>query len=192
MKSVSGFAATQGLTGGDAEAPAPESHSLGKSAMREVDFKQAMRQVASPVAIVTARLKDECDGLTATAVCCVTTSPATMLVSINREASAERLIAGAGAFAVNFLADEQHGLARLFAAPKLSAPQRFAEGRWRSLVSGSPVLVGAVASFDCEVESSVNLGNHNVYFGRVVALSSLDRDGLFYRAGLFRRLEGEH
>ena len=192
MAMVSMSPTSHGTSASAGEARASERSAAAKMTVSDADFRQAMRQVASPVAIVTARLRDECNGLSATAVCAVTRSPPTMLVCVNREAPAERLIADRGAFAVNFLADEQHDIARLFSAPALTPQERFAEGRWRSLVSGAPVLDGAVASFDCEVESSVNFGNQNVYFGRIVALSSLDKDGLLYRAGSFRRLEGEH
>jgi flavin reductase len=155
----------------------------------EIEFKTAMRQVASSVAIVTARSAQLRNGLTATAVCSVAATPPTMLVCVNRNASAEPLIHESGAFAINFLADRQHGIARLFSTSKLAPEQRFADGNWIALATGSPVLEGTVASFDCRVESRVVSGTHHIYFGRVVGVSSIDRDVLMYRDGSFRRLE---
>lgn len=152
-------------------------------------FRTAIRQVASSVAIVTARCGQERNGFTATAVCSVTASPPTMLVCVNRMASAEALIGRGGAFAVNFLAERQHGIARLFSTPKLPPEERFAEGSWRSLETGAPVLDGSVASFDCLVESRVVAGTHHIYLGHVVGLTSLDRDVLIHCGGSFRRLE---
>jgi len=77
---------------------------------------------------------------------------------------------------------------RLFSKSKLDPVERFAEGRWRSMLTGAPVLDGASASFDCEVEQRVASGTHYVYFGRVVAVTAADSETLIYRDGLFRRL----
>jgi flavin reductase len=154
----------------------------------EQEFKLGMRQIASSVAIVTSRAGSMRNGLTATAVCSVSAEPPTMLACVNRNASAAALIASSGSFAINFLAEEQHNIARLFSKSKLHPDERFAEGRWKSIVTGAPILEGAAANFDCQVEECVVAGSHHIYFGRVVAVASIDTDTLLYRNGLFRRL----
>jgi flavin reductase len=154
----------------------------------EADFKTAMRQVTSPVAIVTASVGRKRNGLSVTAICAVTANPPTILVCINRDAPAEQLVAESGAFAVNFLTEEQHQFARLFSGSKKGQEQRFDEKVWGSLVTGAPVLDGCVASLDCRVDGQQDVGTHRVYFGRVVASNSLDQAGLLYRDGLFRKL----
>ncbi len=156
-------------------------------AVGDAEFKTAMRQVASSVAIVAARSGAVRNGLTATAVCSVAAAPPTILVCVNTSASAESLISRSGAFAVNFLAERQHGIARLFSTSKLSPEERFADGRWSTMVTGSPVLEDTVASFDCVVESRFASGTHHIYIGRVVGVTSLDQDVLLYRDGAFRR-----
>lgn len=152
------------------------------------EFKLGMRQVVTSVAIVTAQTGAIRNGLTATAICSVAAEPPTMLACINRNASAEALIAESGSFAINFLTEEQHHIARLFSKSKLSADERFGEGTWLSMVTGSPVLEGAVSSFDCEVLERIVSGTHHIYLGRVVAVASTDRNALLYRDGAFRRL----
>ncbi len=161
----------------------------GCSGVSEADFKTALRQIASSVAVVTARSGGERDGLTATAVCSVSATPPMMLVCINQGTSAGKLIAASNAFAINFLAEEQHIVARLFSTPRLTTEERFAEGAWSKLATGAPILQDAVASFDCEVDKCTAIGAHHVYFGRVVAITSLDHEILLYRDGSFRRLE---
>lgn len=161
----------------------------GKHAIPEAEFKVAMRQVASSVAVVTARSEGVRNGLTATAVCSVSASPPTMLICVNRDASADRLIGESGAFAINFLTEDQHTVARLFSTSKLAPEDRFAEGSWVSMATGAPMLEGALASFDCRVESRVVSGTHHVYFGVVAAVTSLAEGVLLYRDGSFRRLE---
>jgi flavin reductase len=161
-----------------------------KAIVADHDFKIGMRQVASSVAIVTSRIGDIRNGLTATAVCSVSAEPPTMLACINRNASAEAIIAESGKFAINFLAEDQHEIARLFSKSKLAADQRFGEGHWLSMVTGAPILEGAVASFDCEVEERIPAASHHIYIGRVVAVASTCQSALLYRDGLFRKLMG--
>ncbi|MBD0413863.1 flavin reductase family protein [Oryzicola mucosus] len=151
-------------------------------------YKSAMRQVASPVAVITTFDGGEKAGLTATAVCSATTEPPTILVCVNRSASAEPMIAASGRLAVNFLTDDQHEVARLFSTSKLSSEKRFAVGDWTTLSTGAPVLKNTIASFDCTVESVVPCGTHNIYVSRVEAVSSDDGAPLLYRDGYFRRL----
>lgn len=154
----------------------------------ELAFRSAMRQVASSVFILTARLDGEANGLTATSLCSVMTDPPLVVVSVNRGAAVERLIAGSRAFAISFLTEEQHRIARLFTGAEFVHEERFAEGEWTTLGTGAPVLDGALATFDCEVENHVAHGTHTIFFGRVVAALSLDQECLIYRDGSFRRL----
>jgi flavin reductase len=175
-------------TGGGADMKMQAFDIPGDGGISDAEFKTVMRQVVSSVAVITARSGRLRNGLTATAVCSVAADPPTMLVCINRSASAEAIIAETGAFAINFLTEDQHRIARLFSTSKLSPEERFAEGKWLSMATGSPILDGAVASFDCRVEDRILSGTHHIYFGRVVAASSLDEEALLYRDGSFRRL----
>lgn len=154
-------------------------------------FKAVMRQVASPVAIITAAHNGHRAGLTATAVCSVSIEPPTVLVCINQHANADALIAQSGAFAVNFLAAEQAGLARLFSTPHLASEARFAGAEWTRRVTGAPLLRAAVGTLDCTVVQMLPSGTHHIYIGRVVAADALDGSPLLYRDGYFRRLAPE-
>ncbi len=105
-----------------------------KAIVPDHEFKLGMRQVVSSVAIVTSRAGGVRNGLTATAVCSVSADPPTVLACVNRNASAEALIAESGNFAINFLTEDQHNIARLFSKSKLDADQRF--GRRKLAVDG--------------------------------------------------------
>ena len=142
----------------------------------------------SPVFIVTTSREGQPDGLASTNLCPISAEPPLVIFSVNRGTHAEQIIGDGDFFAVNYLTEDQHKVARLFANPDLSAAERFAAGRWRSLVTGSPVLDGAAVSLDCTVESRICHGTHIVIFGRVVAARTLDQECLLYRDGSFRRL----
>lgn len=151
------------------------------------EFRAALRQVATPVGLVTARMGDMRGGATLTAISSVTAEPPTLLICVNRDTAVAQLIAQSRAFAVNFLAQEQYRFAHLFAASGPVA-DGFSEGSWSSMRTGSPVLEGCVAGFDCELENTVSTGSHDVHFGRIVGVASETQDVLLYHGGLLRRL----
>jgi flavin reductase len=47
---------------------------------------------------------------------------------------------------------------------------RFIAAEWSTAVTGSPVLSGAVASFDCRITQIVSVGTHDTLFCEVVGL----------------------
>ena len=110
---------------------------------------------------------------------------------MNRQARALRLIEESRAFAVNFLADQQSDLARVFATHGLEGETRLGSGSWTRLTTGAPILEAAVSSFDCVLDTSLTYGTHEILFGRVVAVASTEYDALLYRDGFFRRVAPE-
>lgn len=154
-------------------------------------YKHAMRRVVSPVAVVTYCHRGEWAGLTATAICSATTAPPTILACVNRNKVAAGRIRETGAFAVNFLTDEQSDIARRFSSSAAGGEELFGTGEWRQGANRVPILEGAVASFDCTLEKVVQQGEHDVFFGRVVATQVAQGNSLLYRDGFFRRLNAE-
>lgn len=154
----------------------------------EAEFRTAMRQVTASVAVITAANGESGNGLTATSVCPVALEPPTLLVCVSDDAPALPVITASGSFAVNFLTEDQHQVARLFSTQKLDAGARFAGGDWTSLATGAPVLEGALASFDCRLEKCIRHASHSILLGRVVAAAIMGETGLLYRDGQFRRL----
>ncbi|QDZ00364.1 flavin reductase family protein [Nitratireductor mangrovi] len=177
----------RGQTGGDANVTGKDEQRAWP-AVGEFEFKAAIRQVASAVFVLTARSGEKVSGLTATSLCSVSSEPPLVLVSVNSQATVERLVSESGAFAVNFLSEDQHRIGRLFTGTEFTSRERFAEGVWEKLVTGAPILDAAMATFDCVVESTFVHGSHTIFFGRVVAALSLDQECLIYRDGSFRRL----
>jgi flavin reductase (DIM6/NTAB) family NADH-FMN oxidoreductase RutF len=151
------------------------------------DFRAAMRELAAGVTIVTAGREAARRGLTATAVCSVSTDPPTLLVCVNRDAEGHAAIMASRTFCVNVIAAEHRALAERFAGRDgARGADRFDVGEWRSLSTGAPVLADAVAAFDCHVIHAIDCGTHTVFLGAVTATTtSPERAALFYRAGAF-------
>ncbi len=74
-------------------------------------------------------------------------------------------------FAVNILADRHQNLARRFAATTVRGAERFAEGDWGALETGSPALRDALAVIDCRLERTVEHATHVILIGTAAAVS---------------------
>jgi flavin reductase (DIM6/NTAB) family NADH-FMN oxidoreductase RutF len=134
-----------------------------------VAFRQAMRRLAAGVCLITTEAVDGArSGLTATAVCSVSASPPTLLCCINRQSASYQAIVGNQGFAVNVLALDDRSLADQFSRP-IPSTEKFSAGLWTRLETRSPVLESALASFDCRLSNSVEVGTHGILFGEILA-----------------------
>lgn len=131
-------------------------------------FKSGMRRLASGVSLVTTLHNGERHGLIATSVCSVSTDPPSLLVCVNRAATSHAMIYSAGCFCVNLLGSSDDETARRFSEPR-ERHLRFQDRNWTALLTGAPALVGALASFDCEIATAHRSGSHTIFVGNVVA-----------------------
>jgi hypothetical protein len=96
-------------------------------------FKQAMRECAGAVALVTVgTAPGQRTGLTVTSACSLSDKPPSLIACVNRNASAHARICEERAFAVNFLHEEHALLALTFSGQKgINGDDRFAFCRCR-------------------------------------------------------------
>jgi flavin reductase (DIM6/NTAB) family NADH-FMN oxidoreductase RutF len=136
-----------------------------------VVYREAMRRLAAGVTIITTEHEGEMGGLTATAVCSLSTEPPQILVCVNRSARAHDLIHKGDRMCVNVLAHDQQVLAARFAgAHGVTGPERFLEGSWIAEKTGAPILENALASFECVVSERVSASTHTIFIGKVVGV----------------------
>lgn len=134
-------------------------------------FREAMSRLATAVNVVTTDGAGGRAGFTASAVCSVTDEPATLLVCINRQASAYPAFADNVVLCVNVLGAEQESVSHTFGG-KTPMAERFANEKWATRETGAPVLTAALAHFECRVSQRVTVGTHDVLFCEVVSLST--------------------
>ncbi|WP_312664818.1 NADH-dependent FMN reductase RutF [Pantoea sp. CTOTU49201] len=132
-------------------------------------FRNAMACLGAAVNIITTDGPAGRAGFTASAVCSVTDTPPTLLVCLNRSASVWPIFRDNGYLCVNTLAAGHEDLSTLFGG-KTPMAERFAAADWHTLASGSPLLDGALVSFDCKVAQVVSVGTHDILFCEVQAL----------------------
>ena len=144
------------------------------------DYRDAMARLAAAVNVVTTDGPKGRAGFTATAVCSVTDDPPTLLVCLNRNASAHPAVVGNGVLSVNTLSSDQQALSNLFGG-KTPMADRFAAANWTTWATGAPVLDDAAASFDCRISQITSVGTHDVLCCEVLALRRrVSADGLVY------------
>lgn len=135
------------------------------------DFRNAMRRLTGGVSVITAGQGRDISGMTVTSVTSLSVDPPTLIVSVNRGASSWPLIRRHGFFGVNILNADQLDIAERFAGKDgLKGAARFAGADWFTRASGAPLLSGALAAIDCEVEEVVERHSHAIVIGRVLDL----------------------
>jgi flavin reductase (DIM6/NTAB) family NADH-FMN oxidoreductase RutF len=132
-------------------------------------FIEAMSRAVSGVTVVTAAEGEQRYGQTVSAMSSVTADPPTLLVCLHQKSRLNGPLQRAGRFAVNILRADQRRVSDVFAGrPRHGVPYDFDVAVWETGVSGAPLLTGAVATFDCELEAQHLFGTHYVYFGHVL------------------------
>lgn len=139
------------------------------------DFKNAMSMLSTAVSVVTTAGATGHFGFTASAVCSVTDTPPTLLVCMNQSASSHGHFTENKILAVNVLASHQQALSTVFSS-RMPAEERFTHGEWASLKTGSPILVDALVSFDCEIEQMQTVGTHTIFICRVLGIEKSEHN----------------
>lgn len=129
------------------------------------EFRRALGSFLTGVTIVTTiGPEGEPRGFTANSFTSVSLDPPLVLVCIAHKASGHPVFATSKSFAINVLNEGQKAASGVFAS---KAADKFASVAWRPGRTGSPVLDGSVASFDCDMERLVEAGDHSILIGRV-------------------------
>ncbi len=155
------------------------------------DFRNAMRRLTGGVSVITAGQGRDISGMTVTSVTSLSVEPPALIVAVNRSASSWPLMRRHGFFGVNILGADQLEVAERFAGKDgLKGAARFAGADWFARASGVPLLTGALAAIDCEVEEVVERHSHAIVIGRVLDLAVSPRSAaLAYWQGQYLAID---
>ncbi|TPM31807.1 alpha/beta fold hydrolase [Mesorhizobium sp. B2-3-4] len=129
------------------------------------EFRRALGSFLTGVTIVTTiGPEGEPRGFTANSFTSVSLDPPLVLVCIAHKALGHPVFATSKSFAINILNEDQKAASGIFAS---KAADKFVAVAWRPGQTGSPLLDGSVASFDCDMERLVDAGDHSILIGRV-------------------------
>lgn len=150
-------------------------------------LRRAFGAFATGVTITATRdAEGEPVGFTANSFTSVSLEPPLLLVCIAETANTYPAFRDASSFAVSVLAAEQRALSTTFAT---QGADRFAGVNWHAERTGAPVIDGAVAWFDCNVERHIAAGDHVILLGRVEAFGHVQGAPLAYCRGGYVRLD---
>jgi len=157
--------------------PAPSASAVNS-------LRHAMRQVAGGVSVITVGTGADRTGLTVTSATALSLEPPTLIVCVNRAASAWPVLQRYGHFCMNVLGAHHGAVAERFAGRNgAKGPSRYADAAWRVLDTGAPMLADAVAAIDCDVEEAIERHSHAIVLGRVRAVAIGAGEPLIYARG---------
>lgn len=132
-------------------------------------FRQVLARFASGVVVVTGTTPEGPAGLTCQSFSSLSLDPPLVMLSTARTSSTWPRIAATGRFAVNVLGADQRDVSGRFA---VSGADKFAGQAWWRGRYGNPLLEGAIAHVECDVEAVHDGGDHEIVVGRVRALDA--------------------
>lgn len=149
------------------------------------ESKRALRNAfgAFPtgVTVVTTRQADGTPrGFTANSFTSVSLDPPMLLICLAKTAHSCQTFAEISHFAVNVLGEDQQEVSNLFAS---RSPSKFDEVTWHPGQSGMPLLVGALARFECSRHRLVDAGDHLILIGKVADFTVSEGNPLGYHRG---------
>jgi len=157
-----------------------------RSRLDSAEFRHVLGRFPSGMVVVAAMDAGTPAGMAIQAFASVSLEPPMIGFFPGRTSSTWPRIERAGRFAVSVLGAEQAWLCERFAARDVD---RFAGVEWTVGSTGSPLIGGAEAWIECDLERVDPAGDHWAVLGRVTALSSGgDPDPLVFWRGAFRRL----
>lgn len=146
-------------------------------------FRNALGSYMTGVTVIATLQSDGAPrGFTANSFSSVSLDPPLIQVSIAKTAASYATFASAQHFSVSVLAESQQDVSRLFAS---RAPDKFSNVAWRKGPTGSPLIDGAVAWFDCRAHDVVVAGDHAILIGEVIGFDSSTTGPLGYCQGAY-------
>lgn len=129
-------------------------------------FKAGMRKYPSGVTLLTSIHNGKKTGLIATAFSSVSMDPPMLLVCVNRSASAHETIDQSNLLCVNILSENDLGIINVFSDSQKKS-ERFIDGEWANMCSGTPYLQTAIAAYDCIIVDKVVSGSHTIFIAEI-------------------------
>ena len=150
-------------------------------------FRDALGQFPTGVCVVTANPDGFAPfGMTVNSFASVSLEPPLVLWSLQKDSELWSAWKATTRFTVNVLNASQQDLSNRYA--RKNAHDLFEDHYFMS-EAGTPILVDAVASFECELDARHDGGDHNIIIGRVVSMEiGCINEPLVFHAGHYRAL----
>jgi len=154
------------------------------------EFRNALGLFPTGVTVITAMdAQGDPLGITVSSFNSVSLEPPLVLFSVACTSTSLESLRAADAFAVNVLRQSQSDISNRFARTETKSWDKIA---YRAGRTGSPLLGGAVVSFECRPYATYEGGDHLVFLGEVVAFrTSGAAEPLVFYSGSYREIRGQ-
>jgi flavin reductase (DIM6/NTAB) family NADH-FMN oxidoreductase RutF len=159
-----------------------------RAAVDATQFRDAAARFASGVTVAAAAHAGKHHAITATAFASLSLDPPMVLLALDRAGQLIGLVRDSGCVGLSVLSADQDGIGRRASTPGRALRPLVDEAPTTTALTGAPLLLGALAWFDCEVETISEHGDHAIIVCRVVAAASTDGEPLLYFARRYHRL----
>jgi flavin reductase (DIM6/NTAB) family NADH-FMN oxidoreductase RutF len=131
--------------------------------------KTALRMIPYGLYVLTAANKQgDVAAATVNWVTQASFEPPLVVVGVKTDSHAHALIKETNAFALNVLGKGQQSVAYTFFKPAEKKGDTISGESFRAGTTGAPILASVPAFVECNLESTVELGDHSVFVGKVV------------------------
>jgi flavin reductase (DIM6/NTAB) family NADH-FMN oxidoreductase RutF len=131
-------------------------------------LRHAMRAWTTGVAIVTSIYEDQQYGMTVNSFTSISLEPPLICVTLKRLTHTHDLVVKSGMFSVTILTSAQKELSDRFAGKMPQITNRFEGVQTETVSLDSPVFKEGMAYFDCNVISSMPVGENTLFIAEVV------------------------
>ncbi len=134
--------------------------------------RRVLWTMPSGLYVIGSRAGDRRNGMTLNWATQLSFDPKLFGISVEKGAVTHELIAEGGVFSVSIIDREDRAIVRKFTKPvEVDAQASTLNGfpYVDAPVTGTPVLAQAVAWLDCRLHGSVDVGDHTLFLGEVVA-----------------------
>ena len=141
-------------------------------------LREATRHWVTGVGVVTTAAAGEKHGALVNNLACVSMEPPLYLACFGSMSRTLAAVLQSRSFNIHFLASGQQDVAMTFAARE---GDKFATVSHQAGKLGAPVLAGALACLECELDSTFDAGGSTVVVGRVVEVHESPQEPLAMR-----------
>lgn len=133
-------------------------------------LRRAMRDVPSPVVVVTANVEGELRGITIGSFTSVSLHPPLVSFNVQKAASTHEVISTNVTLAVHLLKSDQADVSANFAVPERSGEEQFAGIDYETHPHGPPILPGVLSVLICRPRSRHDAGDHSLFICEVTSI----------------------
>lgn len=135
-------------------------------------LRAAMRQVASPVVVITTISGEGMRGMTASSFTSVSLQPPLISFNVAKDTQMHLALEETECFAVHVLSANQTDLSQHFAVPHLSSEEQFKHIACH-IEETLPILEDTLAVLICKPFAQHEAGDHTLFLGEVIRIGHL-------------------